>query len=310
MRRRSRLSVVALGLALAAPAFAQTSPLASFGSNTLWSIPDDSFGGWSGIEVDADGVGFTAISDRGLIVSGRLLRNSRGWLIGADAGPILSLAHTDGGTLPRYWTDSEGLAIGPDGKVYVSFEAEDRINMYADAAADIATELPRDPDFEGFQNNSAMEALAIAEDGTLYTLPERSGALDRPFPVYRFRDGAWDQPFTLPRRGDFLPTGADIGPDGRFYLLERRFSSSQLGFASRVRRFDLDEDGLTNEVTLFTSEPRQHDNLEGIAVWKDDLEIIHLTMISDDNFRFFQRSEIVEYVVDPRPGLDRDGETN
>lgn len=310
MRRRSRLSVVALGLALAASAAVAQAPLASFSSNTLWSIPDESFGGWSGIEVDADGIGFTAISDRGLIVSGRLLRNSRGWLIGAETGPILSLAHIDGGELPRYWTDSEGLAIGPDGKVYVSFEAVDRINMYADAVADIATELPRDPDFEGFQNNSAMEALAIAEDGTLYTLPERSGALDRPFPVYRFRDGAWDQPFTLPRRGDFLPTGADIGPDGRFYLLERRFSSSQLGFASRVRRFDLDEDGLTGEVTLFTSEPRQHDNLEGIAVWQDDLEIMHLTMISDDNFRFFQKSEIVEYVVNPQPGLDRDGETN
>lgn len=310
MRRHSCFTLIAGALACAAPVLSQTPPVATFGSSTLWSIADESFGGWSGIEVDADGTGFTAISDRGLIVSGRLLRNTRGWLIGADAGPILSLAHTDGGPLPRYWTDSEGLAIGADGAVYVSFEAEDRINRYDDAAADRAVELPRHPDFAEFQNNSSMEALAIGPDGALYTLPERSGALDRPYNVYRFRDGVWEVPFTIPRRDDFLPVGADIGPDGRFYLLERRLSSSQLGFASRVRRFDLSDDALTNEVTLFTSEPRQHDNLEGIAVWQDDLEIIHLTMISDDNFRFFQVSEIVEYLVDPQPGLDQGEETN
>ncbi|MBV7380359.1 esterase-like activity of phytase family protein [Maritimibacter dapengensis] len=309
MRRRSGLAIIAAGL-WASFSYAQDAPLATFASNTLWSIADEAFGGWSGLDVDPDGVGFTAISDRGLIVSGRLLRNDRGWLVGVDAGPIVSMAHTDGGEFPRYWNDSEGLAVGPDGRVYVSFEAEDRINVYADAAADKATELPRHPDFEGFQNNSAMEALAIGPDGALYTLPERSGELDRPFPVYRYRDGAWQQPFTLPRRDDFLPVGADIGPDNRFYLLERRLASSQLGFASRVRRFDLGEDALTNEVTLFTSEVRQHDNLEGLAVWQDAFEIIHLTMISDDNFRFFQASEIVEYVVDPMPGLDRENETN
>lgn len=300
MRRCLALAIAVLALAPATPA--QSPQPARFGSSTLWSIADEAFGGWSAIEVEPDGAGFTAVSDRGLIVTGRLLRNSHGWLIGAEAGPILSLTHTDGEPLPRYWDDSEGLAVGPDGKVYVSFEAEHRINVYDDAAVDRATELPRAPGFAGMQNNSSLEALAIGPDGALYTLPERSGALDRPFDVYRFRDGEWTVPFTLPRRGDFLPVGADIGPDGRFYLLERMVSVSHLGFASRVRRFDLGEDGLTGEVTLLTTRPRDHDNLEGIAVWQDDLGDMHLVMIADDNHRVLQKNEIVEYIVPARDG--------
>lgn len=304
MRYRSWLSIILA--ALAAPALADP-PQARFASNTLWSIADEDFGGWSGIEVAEDGVGFTAISDRGHIVTGRLLRNGRGWLTGVDAGPMVALSHVDGGTLPRYWNDSEGLAIAPDGRVYVSFEAEHRVNAYDDVAADRATHLPRAEGFASMQNNSSLEALAIGPDGALYTLPERSGQLDRPFDVYRYKDGEWTIPFTIPRREDFLPVGADFGPDGRLYLLERSLSTSQLGFASRVRRFDVDGDTISGEVTLLTTDPRQHDNLEGIAVWRDDLEIIHLTMISDDNFRFFQISEIVEYVVEP--GLARAHET-
>src|SRR5690606_34680041 len=98
------------------------------------------------------------------------------------------------------------------------------------------------------------------------------------FPVFRFRNGAWDQPFTLPRRGGFLPVGADIGPDGRFYLLERELSSI-FGFKSRVRRFDLSETGLTGEVTLLETASGTHDNLEGLAVWRDGAGAIRLTMI-------------------------------
>ena len=41
----------------------------------------------------------------------------------------------------------------------------------------------------------------------------------------------------------------------------------------------------------------RHDNLEGLAVWRDDSGAIRLTMISDDNFNLLQRTELVEYAV-------------
>ena len=138
--------------------------------------------------------------------------------------------------------------------------------------------------------------MAIAADGTLYTLPERSGILSTPFPIFRFKDDVWDQPFSLPRRGFFLAVGADIGPDGRLYLLEREFHGLS-GFASRVRRFTIGQTALTDEETVMQSLPGQHDNLEGLSVWRDPQGALRLTMISDDNQIFLQRTEIVEYRV-------------
>ena len=87
--------------------------------------------------------------------------------------------------------------------------------------------------------------------------------------------------------------GADFGPDGWFYLLERDFRGI-LGFAARVRRMKLTENGPTDEEILLTTRPLQYDNLEGISVWQDGRGI-RLTMISDDNFLFVQRTELVEY---------------
>jgi hypothetical protein len=141
------------------------------------------------------------------------------------------------------------------------------------------------------QINSSLEALAIGADGALYTIPERSGRANRPFPVYRFQNGRWDIPFTIPRRDAHLIAGADIGPDGLFYVLERDFTG--IGFRTRVRRFALDGMG---EETLIDTGNATHDNLEGISVWDDGIGL-RITMISDDNFRFFQHTEIVEYRV-------------
>ncbi len=190
----------------------------------------------------------------------------------------------------------------PDGTLFISFEGGvARINRQGDVRA-IPTELPRHADFEGgLQLNSSFEALAIGPpDGALYTLPERSGTTTRPFPVYRYKNGHWSQPFVIPRRAPFLPVGgADIGPDGKFYLLERNLAGGIFGFASRVRRFDITARGLINEEVLLQSGAGgKHDNLEGgLSVWRDEAGRIRLTMISDDNFKAFQRTELVEYVI-------------
>jgi hypothetical protein len=117
-------------------------------------------------------------------------------------------------------------------------------------------------------------------------------------PVYRYRAGKWDQTLTLPRTKGFDPVGADFGPDGRFYLLERGFHGI-LGFSNRVRSFALGSNAFTDERLEMQSAAGTHDNLEGIAVWQDKHGDIRLTMISDDNFFWAQRSEIVEYRVFP-----------
>lgn len=253
-------------------------------------MDDPRFGGLSAVHVFPGGGRFLAVSDRGAWTEGRIARDAEGRIAAIDAAPMRPLRRPGGAPLPAGRTDAEGIAVAPDGTVHVSFEGPARVLRYAriDGPAEA---LPAAPGFHGMGRNSSLEALAIGPDGALYTLPERSGRIDRPFPVFRLLDGVWDQPFVLPRRGDFLPVGADIGPDGRFTLLERAFAG--LGFfASRIRRFDLT--GGAEEVLVETAYGL-HDNLEGISVWRDAGGGLVATLVSDDNFHFLQRSEILEY---------------
>ena len=268
---------------LPAPAIAEAVLTGSY----VWQMDDPRFGGFSAIEVTDDGRGFVALSDRGHLISGAFQRDGDA-VVAVEAEPFIRLRGPGGDVLTGANSDSEGLAIGVDGTAYLSFEWRHGIRQLTLADGSTSA-LMAARDFAALQTNSSLEALAVGPDGALYTLPERSGLATRPFPVYRLKDGAWDQPFDIPRRGAFLISGADIGPDGRLYLLERDFTG--IGFRSRVRRFDLDGGA---EETLLQTGVLTHDNLEGISVWQD-ADGLRMTLISDDNFRFFQRTEIVEY---------------
>ncbi len=114
--------------------------------------------------------------------------------------------------------------------------------------------------------------------------------------LFRFRDGRWDVAGLLPMDGKFLPVGADFGPDGRLYLLERQFFGLG-GFASRVRRVELAADGVIADETLIQTPPGSFVNLEGIAVWRDAAGVLRLTMVSDDNFMAVLGTEVVEFRV-------------
>lgn len=270
-------------------------PRADYVGSYVWQLEDADFGGFSGIDIRDGGDRFTVLSDRATLRWGQVRRDDQGATTGLQVAGRIRLKDSQGRKLAPGWKgDSEGLAIGPDGHIWISFEGLTRVAGYATPQAD-AKVLPRPQAFKDMQHNSSLESLAILPDGTLLTVPERSGAVNRPFPVWRFRDGVWDQPFSVPRDGDWLAVDADIGPDGRFYLLERDFLGL-LGFRSRVRRFDLAETGLSREHVLLTSRPLQYDNLEGMAVWHDGRDI-RLTLISDDNFNMIQRTELVEYRV-------------
>lgn len=270
-------------------------PLVEHVGTYVWKLEDAEFGGYSGIEIMDHGTRYMALSDRGTLRWGAVQRDDQGRIEGLTSDGRARLRDSKGKVFTSGWTgDSEGIAIGRDGTIWISFEGLSRVAAY-DAPDAKARPLPRPEAFKHFLRNSSLEALAITDDGTLLTIPERSGAATRPFPVWRFRNGTWDQPFSIPRTGDWLVTGADVGPDGRLYVLERDFLGL-LGFRSRVRRFDMSDTALTHEQTLLTSRPLQYDNLEGIAVWDDD-QGIRITLISDDNFNFVQRTELVEYRV-------------
>ena len=297
MRRRTALAALGaatLGFGLAGPFRAQGSTggaeyLGRFGWREGW----EGFGGFSGLELDPDGTGFVALSDRIALVRGRLLRDGRGAVAGVEARPPEPLLDIEGAPLRGLRADSEGLAIAPDGTTWISFEGLARVRVEGRDGAPPAL-LPGHPDFERLRGNAALEALAVDAQGRLWTLPETPPPGEASFAVYCFQRGAWEEAFRLPVRDGFDAVGADIGPDGRLTLLERDFRG--FGFRSRIRRVALDG---TGEEILLTTATGTHDNLEGIAVWRDEAGIwgggLRATLLSDDNQRFLQRTEFVDY---------------
>jgi len=270
-------------------------PRAEYLGTFVWADGGGEFGEFSGLDMP-DGNRFVAVSDLGRIAAGRFLRDAGGQIVGVTLETELHpLRDSDGVRLRGAMADAESVAVAPDGRIFVAFEQVHRIWEY-DRMDGPARPLPIHPDFRGFRANQGIEAMAMAADGTLLAVPELPPAGMNVHPVYRYRDGAWDIPYTLSRDWAFWPVGADVGPDGMFYLLERDFLPV-LGFRNRVRRFSLSgAEPLSGEV-LFSTDRGMHGNLEGLAVWRDTGGAIRLTMISDNNRWAGVPTEIVEYRV-------------
>lgn len=243
----------------------------------LRSIPLDALGGVSAIEVEQDGQAAFVLSDRGTAHRFTIQRTG-------DGGLISNITSVD---LPYPAWDIEGLAISEAG-TFVSYEDPASISTL-DGNVLIT---PRE--FMELPSNGALEALAITPDGALLTLPENPPKRTGTIPIYRYKDGVWSIVAYLSRSGGFQATGADVGPDGELYVLERAFSA--LGFRTRIRRITLDAARPTAETVLQTG-LGTHDNLEGLSVWKSSSGATCLSLVSDDNFLSVQVSELVEYAV-------------
>lgn len=292
-----RRFILALSAALLAALSLQTSAQQTAPQGFLqqfeWDSDDALFGGLSALHMSADGLRITVISDRGAFSTGDVQRGDMGQILDINLAPFALLRAKGAGPLTAGRNDSEGLAVAQDGTVYISFEGAARVLRYT-AIDGPAENLPGHPDFAGFQPNSALEALAIDAQGTLYAIPERSGAMDRAFPIYRFQNGVWDIPFSLPRVDEFLPVSADFGPDGRLYVLMRQFHGFS-GFSSKLIRMDISAATVSAPEVMFQSPVGFHDNLEGLSIWRDGAGQLRASMVADDNFLPFLSSGIVEY---------------
>lgn len=254
-------------------------------SSTRW---DGGVGGLSAIAVAPDGRSLISLSDRGWIVEANIQRDATGRITAIHGAAQRPLRGADGKALGKPDYDAEGIDVLPDGTLAVSYESPHRIWRHArDGRFLSAYDIPEA--FKRLGKNRGIEALARVPGGGLVAMPEYMSA---PTPIWVQSGSEWGQIATLDGPFGFAAVGADVGPDGDLYVLQRAILG--VGFSARVVRIDL-SDGQAEQVLRTTS--GVHGNLEGVSVWRDAGGHIRLTMVADNNRNPFQVSEVVEYKI-------------
>jgi len=263
-------------------------------SQIHWRAPVAEFGGLSGIEVVDGGTRILVVSDTGTLFEADAFRRD-GVLTDLRVSSRVPLRTTQGEIPAPFYENAEGLAIGTAPGFYVAYEAWARIWYYA-AADQLPVWTHAWDRFWHQIGNEGFEALAVDASGALFAISEHRRTPGSWFPVYRRDQEIWQEAFSIQPRDGFLPSGADFGPDGALYLLERRYRWYE-GFSTRIRRIHLGPDGVVSEDLLLDSPPGLLDNSEGISVWSDPGNVVHITLVSDDNFNPFQRTLVTEFIL-------------
>lgn len=261
------------------------------------SSEDQRFGGLSGLTIDPEGQDFIAVSDAGYWVSGGLVHDDAGDLVGVTDVRIEPMRDVDGRYLRKsQYRDAESVTRTPDGSLVVAFEQQHRLWSYADVGT-TPTPLAAPPGLTAAPGNEGIEALATLPDGRLLALTEglftEAGLLTG---WVEDGDGGWHA-LSYGSGGGFRPTGATVLPDGDVLVLERRFPP----VGARFRRFPASE-----AVAGATIRPREIARLEG-ALTVDNMEGISARLtpdgrtlvyvVSDDNFRPIQRTLLMLFEV-------------
>jgi len=265
------------------------------------------FGGISSLRVAPDGERFISVSDKGRWLRGKLIYRD-GRLAGVTDAEMAPILATDGRPITaRGWYDSESLADDGAGAVYVGLERVNRVLRFDYGKSGLLARgqnvtLP--PEIAKLPNNKGMECLVVVPKplpgaGTLIAISER--ALDAGGNIKGFLiTGPTPGGFSVKRSDDFDVTDCAISAAGDLFLLERRFSWT-VGVAMRVRVLPLANvvPGATvdGRQLIFADMGYQIDNMEGLAIHRDKAGETVLTMVSDDNFSFVQRTILLQFAL-------------
>ncbi len=276
---------------------------------------DPDFGGLSALLLEPNGSDFIALTDRAHWFTGQI-RSEDGAPVGIDKARLVPMLAWDGRLLRRTRLfDSEGLTR-QDGRLVVSVErTHDLLSFETIHARAKLLEVPAGA--KKLKRNAGIEALG--------TMPARSSyaghlvAIAEEAPAASANAGSADAGSTSanadhpgfligPRGGTFMLKNRDgyavtdlcFLPSGDMLVLERRLGMV-LNFGIRIRRVALEaiRPGalLDGAVLLEASLAQEIDNFEGIAAHKDLQGRTIITLVSDDNFSFLQRSLLVRFAL-------------
>jgi len=255
------------------------------------------FGGFSGLQVSADGGQLTTITDKGEWLTARLVYDGRGRLqdlTGAEMGP---LRDGDGRRLEGDDRDAEALAELPGGGLAVAFERRHRIWSYPHGLDAPADPLPGPDGLEDAPENGGVESLVTLSDGRLLALTQRYGKHGL-YHGWTWNRGKWT-PLKYRARDDSNPADATLLPSGDVLVLE--LGRSDQGPVVRLQRLPKGEIGsrevLERETLLELRPPLLVDNFEGVACRAGAGGESLIYMISDDHFDKDRRTVLLMFAL-------------
>ena len=257
---------------------------------------DRRFGGLSGLWLAPDGRELVMVSDRGTLWRATL-EHEGDRLTGFADWQAAALGRVPGDPPGRI--DAEALA--DDGADSLIVAVEGALPLRRIARDDPASVEPlpaasRLREAGAKAGNAGIEALATLQGGALLALSEGLFAAPGELAAWRIEDGQVT-PLRYLASDGFVPTGADRLGD-TVYIVERRFSLLDGGFASRIVALDIEQvrEGqlLRPHSLALLGRPAISENFEGIAVRQSADGRVLLYLVSDDNFLPLQRTLLLQ----------------
>ena len=274
----------------------------TFRSGLVLSGSHPRFGGLSGLWRGPSGSDLVAVTDNGFWLTGTLTSRD-GRLTGLESAELAPILGSSGRPLHRSrYYDTESLCIA-DGVAYLGVERTHdvlRFDWAADGVTARARIVPVPREVKRLPDNRGLEAIGVVPAGqplagAIVAIAERSGAEDEP--TLGVILGRQPGLFRVARHDGFDITDLAFLPDGDLLLLERWYRTLR-GVGMRIRRIpgaSLKPGALLDGPILISADLGQEiDNMEGLAVHQDGAKTV-LTLISDDNFSFLQRTVLLEF---------------
>lgn len=278
-----------------------------FRGGLVLSSTSSTFGGLSGLVLDAKGEEFLAVTDKGWWLSGRIASEGDRPVGLTDARMAPMMADNGKALSEQGRGDVESLVRVPSG-LLVGIEGAQEVWLFPgpDPLRAFGTKLISDPALSRLGGNQGPETLLAPPGGVpaaVIVIAEESPDDPAALPGFLFAPLGKPKPvgrFTVARSDEFAATDAALADDGIVYLLERRFDYLR-GVALRLRRFPLSAltpgAVITGEVLMTANRLAAIDNMEGLALHRNAAGELILTLLSDDNFSPLQRTLLLRFAL-------------